>query len=99
MKVGVESNIFRKLQTFKYIYIYFLANIFHILSMLSRLFQNKFVDIAIISSVVTIDILQIRMFFIEETTDLNSGTFNEQIGYHILPKFGLQGGYLRRLSS
>ena len=57
--------------------LYFLADILHILSMLLGLFQNKFVDITTIGSVVKTDIVQIRMLFIEETTDLNSETFNE----------------------
>ena len=39
------------------------------------------------------------MFFIEKTTDLNSETFNEKTEYYIIPKFGPQGGYLRKLSS
>ena len=79
MEDEVGSNIFQKFQIFKYIYVlYFLADILYILSMLSRLFQNKFVDITTIGSVIETDIVQIRMFFIEETTDLNSETFNEQ---------------------
>ena len=56
-------------------------------------------DITIIGSVVITDIAQIRMLFIEETTDLNSEVFIEQTGYHILPEFGPQGRYLKRLSS
>ena len=39
------------------------------------------------------------MLFIEESTNLNSWIFNEQTVYHILPEFGPQGGYLRRLPS
>ena len=67
MEDGVESNIFKKLRTFKYIYLlYFLADILYILSMLSRLFQNKFVDITTIGSVVKTDIAQIRMLFIDK---------------------------------
>ena len=60
--------------------------------MLSRLFQNKFMDITTIGLVVKTDIAQIRMFFIDETTNLNSKIFNKQIGYHILPEFGHEGG-------
>ena len=98
MEDGVGSNTFRKLWTFNYIYVlYFLADILHILYMLSRLFQNKFVNIITISLVVKTDIMQFRMFFIKETMDLNSETFNERTGYHILPEFGPQGGYLRSL--
>ena len=76
---------------------YFLVDILHVLFILSRLFQNKFVNIIIIGSVVKTDIVQIRMLFIEETTDLNSETFNEQTGYHVILEFGLQRGYLKRL--
>ena len=47
-------------------------------------------NITTIDSVEKTDIAQIRMLFIEETTDLNSETFNEQTGYHILPEFGYQ---------
>lgn len=39
------------------------------------------------------------MLFIEETTKLNSKTFNEQTGYHILLEFGPREGYLKILSS
>lgn len=31
--------------------------------------------------------------------DLNNSTFNEKTGYHIVPEFGPQGGYLEWLSS
>jgi hypothetical protein len=55
------------------------------------------VDITTIGSVVKSDIAQIRMLFIQKTTNLNSEIFNEQTRYHILPKFGPQGGYLMRL--
>ena len=67
--------------------------------MLSHLFQNNFVDTTIIGSEVKNDIAQIRMLFIEENTNLNCEIFNEQTGYHILPEFGPQGGYLRKLPS
>ena len=66
--------------------------------MSSRLFQNKFIDITTIGSVVKTDIAQIRMLFIEENMDLNCEIFNKQTGYHIVPEFGPEGGYLRRLS-
>jgi hypothetical protein len=52
-----------------------------------------------IGSVVKINIAQICMFFTEETLNLNSETFNEQTGCHILPEFGPQRRYLKRLSS
>ena len=49
-------------------------------------------DITTIGLVVKTDIAQIRMFFIDETPNLNSEIFNEQTGYHILPEFGHEGG-------
>lgn len=48
-------------------------------------------------SVVKINIIQIHMFFIDKTMNLSSEIFNEQTRYHILPEFGYQEGYLRRL--
>ena len=51
--------------------LYFFADILYVLFMLSCLFQNKFMDITTISSVIKTDIVQIRMLLIEETTDLN----------------------------
>ena len=45
------------------------------------------------------EITSIRMSFITESTDLNESTFNDDIGYHIIPSFGPPGGYLQRLSS
>ena len=54
----IGSNIFRKFCTFKYIYVfYFLIDILHILFVLSRLFQNKFMEITTIGSVVKTDIV------------------------------------------
>ena len=70
-------NIFIKLRTFRYIYVlYFFVNILHVLSLLSRLFLNRFVDITTIGLVIKTDIMQIRIFFIEKTMDLKSKTFN-----------------------
>lgn len=102
MEDEIGSNIFRKFQIFKYIYVlYFLADILYILSMLSRLFQNKFVDITTIGSVIETDIVQIRMFFIEETTDLNSETFNEQTSFtfyqNLVLNDDIRGSYQVRL--
>ena len=72
------QQTYLKLRSFKYIYcLYFLADILHLLSMLSRIFQHKFVDVTTVGSVVKTDITQIRMLFIEETQDLNVTPFNE----------------------
>ena len=58
---------FSKLKQFKYIYIlYFLADIVHYLVMLSKVFQNKYVDVTIISCIVRTKIIQIKMLFIVE---------------------------------
>ena len=62
---------------FNYIYRFFLANILHILYMLSHLFQNKFMDIITINLVIKTDIVQIHMVFIKVNTYWNSETFNE----------------------
>ena len=51
--------------------LYFFADILYVLFILLCLFQNKFMDITTISSVIKTDIVQIRMLLIEETTDLN----------------------------
>lgn len=92
--------LYEKLRSFKMIYcLYFLADILHMLSLLSRLFQYKFVDVSSIGSIVRAEITQIRMLFIEERSDLNVCTFNEDSGYHVIPDFGPEGGYLKRLSS
>ena len=39
------------------------------------------------------------MLFIVEQIDLNASTFNENTGYHVIPKYGPLGGHLRKLSS
>jgi len=39
------------------------------------------------------------MLFVDDSTDLNASTFNESIGFHILPDFGPRGGYMKRLQS
>lgn len=44
----------------------------------------KIVDVTIISSFVKRDNVQIHMFFIEETTYFNVGTFNEDAQCHVL---------------
>ena len=92
--------LYTKLRTFKYIYcLYFLADILQSLSVLSRTFQHKFVDVSSVGALVRSEITSIRMAFIIESTDLNESTFNEDTGYHIIPSFGPPGGYLQRLSS
>jgi len=86
--VGQEKLIFAKLKQFKYIYIlYFLADILHSWALLSKVFQNKFVDVTIVGSIVRTYIVQIRMLFIVELTNLNASMFNEHSGYHIIPKY------------
>ena len=89
MEDGVGSNIFKKLRTFKNIYLFF-CGYFHIISMLSRLFQNKFVDKTTIGSVVKTNIVHPYALH-EELSYLNSEIFNDQTEYHILPEFGPQG--------
>ena len=96
----VALSLYTKLRNFKFIYcLYFLADILHSLSMLSRVFQYKFVDVSAVGSIIATEIAQLRMLFVTETADLNASTFNEETGYHILPDFGPDGGYMKRLSA
>ena len=48
-------------------------------------------------NIVPAKVAQIRIMFIINPFDLNDGVFNESIGYHVLPDYGLQDRYLRRL--
>ena len=90
------SELYEKLRDFKMLYcLHFLADILHCLSMLSKLFQAKFVNISSVKSVIRIEITQIRMLFLDEQTDLNTVMFNEDTQYHVLPEFGPFGGYMR----
>lgn len=85
---------------FKFIYcLYFLADILHNLSTLSRLFLQKFVDISSIGSVVKTQVAELKMLYVTKSTNLNVDTFNESTWFHILPDSGPHGGYLKRLSS
>ena len=94
------KEVLHKLGQFKFIYIlFFLADILHSLAMLSKVFQNKFVDVSSIGSIIRSEIVQIRMLFIVESCDLNAATFNEDTGFHLLPEYGPHGGYLKRLQS
>jgi hypothetical protein len=94
------AYLYDNLRSLKIIYcLYFLADILHMLSLLSKVFQYKCVNVTSIGSIVKIEIIQIKMLFVEERIDLNACTFNEDSGYHVLPDFGLEGGYLKRLAS
>jgi len=98
--LGQAKSVLAKLSQFKFIYIlYFLVDILHSLALLSKVFQNKFVDVTTIGSIVRSEIAQIKMMFIVESTDLNASTFNEDIGYHVIPEYGPLGGQLRKLQS
>jgi len=88
-------HLFAKLHDFKFIYIlYFLADILHMLSKLSKIFQSKLVDISIISSIVKTEIANVRMCFLLNSYYLNQNTFNSSIGFHTFSEFGPPGGYL-----
>ena len=90
------SELYEKLRNFKMLYcLHFLADILHCLSMLSKLFQAKFLDISSVESIIRTEITQIRMLLLDEQTDLNAVMFNEDTQYHVLPKFGPFGGYMR----
>ena len=69
---AVAKFILEKLGQFKYVYIlYFLAEIYHLLAMLLKVFQLKFVDVTIVNNIVHIQITQICMIFIVDSCDLN----------------------------
>jgi hypothetical protein len=96
---SIALTLYKRLKNFKFIYyLYFLADILYNLSMLSRLFQQKFVDISSIDSIIRTQVGKLRMFYVTESIDLSVDTFNESTRFHILPNFGPSGGYLRRLS-
>jgi len=98
--LGQARRVLTKLKQFKYIYIlYFPTDILHSLALLSKVFQNKFVDVTTVGSIVRTKIAQIRMLFIVEPIDLNAFTFNEDSSYHVILKYGLGRGHLRKLSS
>ena len=89
---------FGKLSNFKFIYIsYFLVDMLHMLSKLSKIFQSKVVDISSIGSIVKTKIASIRMCFLVDSYDLNQDTFNPSTDFHEIPEFGPLGGYLQRL--
>ena len=79
--------------------LHFLADILHCLSMLSKLFQAKFMDISSVGSVIRTKITQIRMLFLDKQTDLNAIMFNEDTQYHVMPEFGPFGGYMRHFAT
>lgn len=94
------ATVLDKIGQFKYVYIlYFLTDILHSLAMLSKVFQLKFVDVITIGSIVRTKVAQIRLLFIIDTCDLNADVFNESTGFHVLPDYGPDDGYLRRLQS
>ena len=90
------SELYEKLRNFKMLYcLHFLTDILHCFSILSKLFQGKFVDISSVESVIRTKITQIRMLFLDKQTDLNVVMFNEDTQYHVVPEFGPFGGYMR----
>jgi len=64
---GASPILFNKLRSFKIIYIFhFLANILHSLSLLSRIFQHKFVDVSYIESLIKTKIAKIQLLFVDD---------------------------------
>jgi len=55
------------------------------------------VDVTTIGSIVCLEIAQIKMMFIVESTNLNTSTFNEDTRYHVILEYGPFGGHLRKL--
>ena len=64
------------------------------MSMLSRNFQHKFVDVRFMGFVYIY-----ALFFYRETQDLNVIDFSEDTYFHFIHKFGLVEGYLHQLPS
>ena len=92
--------LYFKLRTFKHIYIlYFLADLLHNLSVLSKVFQYKYVDVTTVGSLIKTEIESIHMVYVVDNTNLNQDTFNVDVIYHIIPQYGPFGGYFQRLSS
>ena len=56
-------------------------------------------DITIVGSLIKTEIESIHMVYVVDKTNLNQDTFNVDVGYHIIPQYGLPSGYLQRLSS
>ena len=70
IKDDSKQIIYIKLYHFKYTHIlYFIVDVLHIVSMQSRIFQHKVVDITTIHLVLTTDVIQIHMFFIDKTME------------------------------
>jgi len=94
------KEVLHKLGQFQFIYVlFFLANILYSLAMLSKVSQNKFVDMTSIGSIIQSKIAQIHMLFIVESCNLNTATFNEDTNFHLLLEYSPHRGYLRRLQS
>ena len=96
----LDLTLYTKLRTFKFVYcLYFLADILHRLSRLSKVFQHKFVDVSSIGSVIRTGVTSLQLMFITDSTNMNAHTFNDDAGYHILLDFGPDEGFLKRLPS
>ena len=76
-----------------------MADILYMLAKLSKIFQQKLVDISSIGSIVKSEIATIRMCFVMDSCDLNQDIFNSSSGFPILSQFGPPCGYLQRLSN
>ena len=76
-----------------------MADLLHGLTILSKIFQYKFIYVTSIGSLVIPQIESIRMLYVVDNTDLYHETFYESFGYHVLPYHGPHGGFLHRLSS
>jgi hypothetical protein len=97
---GIAPFLYDKLRNFKYVYIiYILVDLLHGLTILSKIFQYKFVDVTSIRSLVKTQIESIRLLYVVDNTNIHHETFNECFGYHVIPNQGPQGGFLLKLSS
>ncbi|KAL3688692.1 hypothetical protein R1sor_015001 [Riccia sorocarpa] len=97
---GVGKALYNKLHSFKMVYVlHFLADILKSLAALSMVFQNVNVDVTSIGAIVNAEISNIRMTYLRERIDTNAFFMNEESGYHMIPDFGPDSGYLKGLSS
>ncbi|KAL2608219.1 hypothetical protein R1flu_026792 [Riccia fluitans] len=97
---GQGKKLFEKLFDFRILYIlYFVVDILTSLNNLSQVFQHKLVDVSSIGGIVTVEVSAIRMLYLVDTIDINAFALSGVSGYHVLPEYGLEGGYMRRLSS
>ena len=90
-KTLIALTLYDKLRNFKYIYIlYFLVDLLHDLTILSKIFQYKFVDAANIRSFVKKQIKSTYMLYGVDNTDLNQYILDKVFEYHVIQTMALK---------